>query len=179
MHPLIIKPTSLGSSLGMSTVTDFVNLKKQVKKLLEKDITLMVEEFVKGEEVSVSVIENMRGEELYVPIPIHIKHDKQFFDQEVKESGKFINQPMINFTESQRKFLIEAARFIHKKLHLRHFSRVDFIVTPKKVYFLEVNTVPGMTEGSILPASLKESGISMKEFISHLLEEAMSSFKKK
>jgi D-alanine-D-alanine ligase len=179
LHPLVLKPIAGGSSLGIEIVTDFVTFDTKVRDFLERGETILVEEFIKGEEVSVAVIEDMRGEELYVPVPIHIRHDQKFFDAEVKKTGAYSCTPMTSFNEKERQRAIDAAKLIYKTLGLRHYARIDFIVTKRGGYFLEVNTLPGLTEHSILPAALRESGIPLKEFFTHLVTLAQKDKKQR
>jgi D-alanine-D-alanine ligase len=68
---------------------------------------------------------------------------------------------------------MNAAKAIHRALDLRHYSRSDFIVTPRGIYYLETNTLPGMTEESLLPKSLAAVGVSFPDFLSHLVDLAL------
>jgi len=67
----------------------------------------------------------------------------------------------------------EAAKAVHRALELSHYSRSDFILTPHGLYFLEVNTLPGLTEQSLLPKSLAAVGTSLKEFLEHIIDLAL------
>ena len=78
-----------------------------------------------------------------------------------------------NFTRSEIEKLEEAAMNVHENLGLRHYSRSDFIINPRGTYFLEVNTLPGLTDHSLLPKSLDAVGIPMDEFLGHVLEMAL------
>ena len=166
---LIVKPNSSGSSVGLMLATNYIDLVKSVKNILEKGHSALIEEYIEGKEVSVSVIENMRGEALYVPIPSHIKHDGKVFDNVIKKSAKYRVVPMQNFSQAERDFVSAGAKIVHRVLGLRDYSTSDFIVTSDGIYFLEVNTLPGLTEHSILPQALLNSGISMKDFLTHLI----------
>ena len=79
-----------------------------------------------------------------------------------------------NFSRVVREELQRVAKVIHRALGLRHYSLSDFIVAPKGIYYLETNTLPGLTNESDLPAALKSVGISLTEFLTHLVNLALS-----
>lgn len=168
-HPLIVKPVSSGSSVGMVLCKSYSEALEATKNILTTGHSVLIEEFINGSEVSVSVVEGMRGQELYTPVPIHVRHNSEFFDNITKKTNSYHLSPMEKFSPVEREIVLRTAKHVHKKLGLRHYSQADFIITKNKIYFLEVNTLPGLTESSILPASLKESGISFKDFLTHLV----------
>jgi D-alanine-D-alanine ligase len=172
-HPIVVKPIGSGSSVGVEVVRSYIDLEKKVIARAAKGETLLLEEFVEGREVSVAVIEDMRGEKHYTPIALEIKHDAEFFSHEVKANHSYKMEPMFGFSEEERRTVSEAAVLVHKALGLKHFSRADFLINKSGIYFIEVNTIPGMTKHSIFPAMLRESGISMTEFIRHILTLAL------
>lgn len=172
-HPILLKPISSGSSVGIEVVRSYLDLEKKVISRVAQGETLMIEEFVEGREVSVAVIEDMRGEAHYTPIALEIKHDAEFFSHEVKANHTYKMEPMTGFSEEERRIVSEVAVTVHKALGLKHFSRADFLINKSGVYFIEVNTIPGMTKHSIFPALLRESGISMRQFINHILVLAL------
>ena len=79
-----------------------------------------------------------------------------------------------NFSRVVREELQRVARVIHRALGLRHYSRSDFIVAPKGIYYLETNTLPGITEESLVPKELTAVGITFPDFLSHLVNLALS-----
>lgn len=168
-HPLILKPLGEGSSVGIEIVHSFAELEKDVRARLRAEESFIIEEYIDGREVSVAVIEDMRGKKHYTPIALEIIHDDTHFSRTVKAKQSYHMRPMDNFSETERQKVIDASIAIHKALNLRHFSRSDFMISKHGVYFLEVNTIPGMTKKSILPKSLNESGISMRDFIAHMI----------
>ena len=170
-HPLIIKPNKGGSSLGIRLAKDFNALKNIVYVLTSEGHDVLIEEYIKGREVSVPVIEDMRGESLYTPIPLEVRHGAEFFDEKVKKDIKYQLEPMVNFNDTEKKLVQKLAKHIHKSLNLKHYSVSDFIVSKKGIYFIETNSLPGLTENSILVRSLEESGVSMKYFLTHIIEK--------
>ncbi len=167
--PVVVKPASAGSSLGVSVVNDFYSIEPALHKAFALDTSVIVEEFIKGIEATVGVIEGFRGEELYVLPPVEIRHRKDFFDHESKYSDVDEIVPG-NFTPEQKTELARLAQEAHRALGLRHYSRTDFIVSPRRgIYVLEANTLPGLADESILPKALASVGASMPDFLDHLV----------
>lgn len=173
-HPLIVKPRNGGSSLGVYKVDSYTELLDALEKVLAEHKSAVVEEFIPGKEASCGVIDNFRGLETYSLPPVEIVPPKgKMFDYESKYNGQSNEICPGNFTAAEKKEIERVSKLIHERLGLRHYSRSDFIVHPKRgVYFLEVNTLPGLTEESLLPKSLKAVGSSIKEFLHHVLHMA-------
>lgn len=169
--PMIVKPVRAGSSVGMSFVVNEEELLEGIRKAFDIGTQVLVEEYINGREGTCGVIENFRGENLYSLLPIEIipANDRRLFDYEAKYSGESKEICPGNFTSEESGELQRLAKEIHEKLGLSHYSRSDFIITPKDIYFLEVNTLPGLTEESLLPKSIKAVGSSLPEFLDHLV----------
>jgi D-alanine-D-alanine ligase len=139
---------------------------------------VIVEEFISGKEATCGVVEDFRGQKHYSLIPIEIRHGRDFFDyhskyNDIKNGGAEEICPG-NFSETERDALKQMAIGAHKALHLRHYSRSDFIVHPRRgIYILETNSLPGLTETSLLPKSLQAVGSNIKEFLSHLIKKTL------
>ena len=174
-QPCIIKPISGGSSVGVSIARSFNELLAALKEGLETADRVLVEEYIKGREATVGVIDAYRGAEHYVlpVIEIRIPEKHDFFDYETKYSEEADHVCPGNFTREEKRALEEAARFAHKTLGLKHYSRSDFIVSPRGIYFLEANTLPGLTNVSLFPRSLRAVGANLSEFIDHVLTRAL------
>ena len=174
--PVIIKPATLGSSVGMSVARDFTGFASGVRKALALSPVVLIEELVIGKEGTCGVVEGFRGEETYSLLPIEIRPpaDKDFFDYDAKYSGKSQEISPGNFSPEETKELQRLAVLAHKALGLRHYSRSDFIVTPKRgIYYLETNTLPGLTSESLMPKSLRAVGSDLPEFLNHVIELAL------
>lgn len=172
--PWVVKPLSGGSSLGVSIVKTQSELLDALTILGEYPGDILVEEYLFGKEATVSVLDDYRGEKIYSALPIEIRTPKdRFFDYEMKYGGEAQEISPGNFSAEEKNTLQEAAKIIHRALGLRHYSRSDFIVTPRGVYFLEVNTHPGLTNQSLLPKALAPLGIEFHEFIEHILNLAL------
>jgi D-alanine-D-alanine ligase len=89
----------------------------------------------------------------------------------MKYSGKIEERCPGNFTENEKKIIMQSAIIAHIAIGARHYSRSDFIVHPTRgIYILEINTLPGLTETSLLPKALNAVGSNMKEFLEHLIQ---------
>ncbi|HEU0081047.1 MAG TPA: D-alanine--D-alanine ligase [Candidatus Paceibacterota bacterium] len=176
-HPSIVKPAAAGSSVGVTVVRDFFNLQTALDEALKHSDAVIVEELVEGREATVAVVDGFRGEESYALPPVEIipRKESPFFDYQAKYEGKSQEICPGNFDEATKKALLEAARAIHRELGLRHYSRSDFIVHPRRgVFFLEANTLPGLTSESLLPKSVAAVGSSLPEFLDHVITLARS-----
>lgn len=172
LHPVIIKPASGSSSLGIRLAHTFKELKEAIKHALKDSRRIIVEEFIHGKEGACGVVENARGERLYALLPIEIRmKDKKFFDFDSKYSGETEEICPGNFTPSEQESISSMAKRAHEILGLRHYSRSDFIITPKgKIYILETNSLPGFTSESLLPKSLHAVGFHPRDFVDHVIK---------
>ena len=175
-QPVVVKPVGWGSSVGVSIVGGYAPLLAAVEKLFDEGASgIIVEEYIRGQEATVGVVEGFRGEDLYaLPTLEIIPPEGDFYSLDSKYSGATKLVCPGNFSRVVREELQRVARVIHRALGLRHYSRSDFIVAPKGIYYLETNTLPGMTEQSDLPAALKSVGITLRDFLSHLVNLALS-----
>lgn len=174
-QPVVVKPVRWGSSVGVSIVSGYVPLAEAIERLLQEDAGgVLVEERIRGTEATAGVVEGLRGEELYALPVIEILPEQkhEFFSYDAKYSGGTREICPGNFSKDTAATLAELARTAHQTLGLRHYSRSDFIVSPKGIYYLETNTLPGLTTESLLPKSLAAVGVSLPEFLSHLVETA-------
>lgn len=173
-QPSVIKPLDRGSSVGVTIARTHPEFVAGVKKALEFSSRVLIEEYIKGREATCGVLDRFRGEEKYAMLPIEIipPKEKDFFDYAAKYTG--ITQEICpgNFTNSDKEEIQRAAKEIHKELGCKHYSRSDFIVTPRGVYYLETNTLPGLTEESLVPKSLAAAGCTFPEFLDHLVSLA-------
>lgn len=174
-HPSIVKPVNAGSSVGVSIVYSFEDLRGALAKAFEISSRAIVEQYVKGREATCGVVENFRGEDVYPLLPVEIipPAEAPFFTFDVKYNGATEEKCPGNFSEEEKRELQRAARAVHQALGLRHYSRSDFIVTPRGVYFLEVNTLPGLAPECLLPKELDAVGCSFPDFLDHLVSLAL------
>jgi D-alanine-D-alanine ligase len=175
-QPVVVKPVGWGSSVGVSIVGGYAPVLGAVEALLAEGAPgVLVEEYIRGKEATAGVVEGLRGQALYsLPVVEIIPPENDFFSYDAKYSGATREIVPGNFTRVQAEELMRAAKVMHRTLGLRHYSRSDFIVAPNsRVYYLETNTLPGLTTESLLPKSLAAVGVSFPDFLSHLVRLAL------
>ena len=174
--PAFVKPASSGSSVGISIARDKTSLSAALKEAARHGHSILIEELIPGIEATCGVVEGFRGEELYALPPIEIRSQNSFFDYEAKYQGKSEEIVPATFSDKLKRGIEELSRKIHRALGLRHYSRSDFIIHPRRgIYFLEVNTLPGLTEESLMPKALKAVGSDLPEFVEHVIEMVLNS----
>ncbi len=146
VHPFALKPSKGGSAFAFTVVENFDDLVQALEYLLQNYDSVLVEEFIPGTSVSCLVTEGFREQDLYsFPTSTQINRE----DAEVVE---------------------ETAKQVHELLNLSHYSQSDFIVSPRRgVYFLEVNTLPKLTEKSLATKAIESVGSTPREFIHHII----------
>ncbi len=171
--PVFVKPNNGGSSIGMSKVNSpSEELGVAIEKAFNEDSQVLVEEYIKGREFTIGVFKT-KGEIITLPIT-EIITKKDFFDYEAKYLGASEEITPANVEESIAEKVRIAATKIYKLLNCRGIVRIDFIYNEAKgePYMLEVNTVPGQSEASIVPQQVKAMGWTLEQFYTALLEEA-------
>ena len=174
-QPVVVKPIAWGSSVGVSIVAGYAPVLAAVKRLFTDGASrVLIEEYIRGKEATVGVVEKLRGEALYTLPPIEIIPPKgDFYSYDSKYSGATRHVCPGNFSRVASEELRRAAKVMHRALGLRHYSRSDFIVAPKGVYYLETNTLPGLTTESNFPMALASVGVTFPDFLSHLVNLAL------
>ncbi len=172
----VIKPVSGGSSIDTKMAQGGTELAAVLADIFERVDSVLVEERIRGKEATVGVLEQYRNDKHYVMPAIEIVPPAaaDFFSVDVKYTGETEEICPGRFTSSERDELLRTARDIHKAMGLRHYSRSDFIMTNNGAYFLEVNTLPGLTEASLFPKAIEAVGGSYKELVTHLLRLGMN-----
>ena len=173
--PVILKPISSGSSVGVSVARDLKSIEESLISVFTYSKEILVEEYIKGKEATCVVAENFRDQEYYAFPPIEIvKHMDLAFDNSMKYSGEIEERCPGNFSQIEKDAIMQASINAHKSIGARHYSRSDFIVHPTRgIYILEINTLPGLTENSLLPKALTAVGSNMKDFLEHLVLQAL------
>lgn len=169
--PCVVKPRNEGSSIGTHICFSREELRKAIEDELRTYRYLLVEEYVKGQEVTVSVID-IDGKATVLPI-LELRPKKLFYDYEAKYTDGMTEFVIpAELTPEAEERVKDVALRIYQKLHCKHFARVDGIVRDGEFYFLEVNTLPGMTDLSDLPMSAKAAGIEFPELVNLIAKEA-------
>ena len=170
--PCFVKPNRSGYSFGISKVYSEENLEEAIMKACKEDEEILIESFLDGKEVSVSVIEH-KGKIKVLPIT-EIVSENDFFDYEAKYEGKSKEITPARISEVEKKKIIQTARKVYRVLNMSGFSRSEFILVNGEPYFLEINTVPGMTEESLLPQQAKEASISLTDLFDNAIQMALN-----
>ena len=172
--PFVVKPMSSGSSLGVSIVPDFQGLYDAARLAFEHSPEIIIEEYIRGKEATCAVIDAFRGEEYYTLPPVEIipPQSAGFFDYNAKYGGATQEVCPGHFSRAEKEAIQDAARRAHCALGMRHYSRTDMMVSPRGVFVLEVNALPGLTEQSLLPRSLDAVGASLSQFLDHIVSLA-------
>ena len=174
--PVIVKPRSSGSSLGVSVAKNFNELIEALEHTRGFGEEIVVEEYITGKEIISGFIEDFRGQDLYHTIPVHIKHEEKdsHFDWASKNSGVYQYSAPAVITDEEKGIIERAVKSIKESLNLRHYGTFDFLIHPKRgVYLLEVNTQPSLQEESTLFKSLSSVGVKAHEFVDHILKLAL------
>ncbi len=170
--PMVVKPNASGSTVGVTIVHNQDELWGALKEAFRYDESVLVEEYIKGTEITATVIGNSRPK--VYPL-IEIVPKTAFYDYEAKYTkgmSEHIIPPRV--PEEQQAKAKELALRAYQSLGCRGFARVDLIVrsTDGKPYVLEVNTLPGMTETSLVPDAARAEGISFPDLVEMLLRLA-------
>ena len=172
--PVFIKPNNGGSSIGMSKVNSpSEELGKAIEKAFKEDDQVLVEEFISGRELTIGVFKS-KGE--IIPLPItEIISKKDFFDYEAKYLGASEEITPAIIDEQVAEKIREAAVKIYRIFNCRGIVRIDFIYNKEegKPYMLEINTVPGQSEASLVPQQVHAMGWSLEDFYTALIEECL------
>ena len=172
--PFFVKPNNGGSSIGMSKVNKVEELQAALDKAFDEDNQILIEEFIKGREFTIGVFKT-KGEIITLPITeVITKND--FFDFEAKYKGLSEEITPAILDELVANDIRVAAKKVYEVLNCRGIVRIDFIVNEanNKPFMLEVNTVPGQSEASIIPQQVKAMGWTLKEFYTAVIEEAFN-----
>jgi D-alanine-D-alanine ligase len=170
----ILKPVASGSSYGVEFISEGQSLEDAIEKAFDSYDKLIIEEFIRGKEATCAILENFRNEKIYVFPSIEIipPRDRQFFTTDSKYDGRSSEICPARFSYSERQQISDVSALVHEVLDLSQYSRSDFIVAGDEVYFLEVNTLPGLTKESLYPKAAASVGLNMKDLIAHLVETA-------
>ncbi|MFA6554245.1 MAG: D-alanine--D-alanine ligase [Candidatus Paceibacterota bacterium] len=168
--PGVVKPTSGGSSVGVSIIRSYDELASALERASHYSPSVILEEYISGIETTCGVIQGFRSQELYALPPVEIRPFTDFFDYDAKYANKSHEIVPATFSNETKREVEELARKIHQAFGLRHYSRSDFIIHPKRgIYALEVNTLPGLTKESLVPKALRAIGSDLHELVDHLL----------
>ncbi|MFC1624140.1 D-alanine--D-alanine ligase [Candidatus Omnitrophota bacterium] len=167
--PLAIKPSNEGSSIGLSIVAGLEDFYRAIKSAYRFSERVIVEQYVRGREITVGILEDK-------PLPsVEIIPSRRFFDFKAKyEKGSTEYMVPAKISKEQDEECRKIALLAHRALGAHFFSRVDMILTEEGApLVLEVNTIPGLTEMSLLPKAAQAAGIDFNQLVFKILESAL------
>ncbi len=170
--PCFVKPNKAGSSFGISKVYKEEDLPIAIEKACKEDSEILIESFLEGIEVSVGVLE-YQGQLKVLPIT-EIVSENDFFDFEAKYNGKSKEITPARISEFDQQKVESVAKLIYEVLNMKGFSRSEFIIVKGDPYFLEMNTVPGMTKESLLPKQAKVANICLSDLFDNAIQMALN-----
>ena len=173
--PCFVKPNKSGSSVGVTKVYDPADLKSAINIAFREDNEILVQQFIKGREMACGVY---RSEGRIIVLPItEIISKKDFFDYEAKYSAGMAEEiTPAELSEKERTECNEMTSYLYDKYNCKGVVRFDYFLSEGQWWFLEVNTVPGFSEGSIVPKQALAAGIGLDEFFSGMIREVLSDY---
>ena len=170
--PCFIKPNNAGSSYGISKAHTKEAILPAIEVAYKEDSEILIESFLDGTEVSVGVIQ-YKGATKVLPIT-EIVSENDFFDYEAKYEGKSQEITPARISKKQQEKVEKVAKKVYEILNMSGFSRSEYIFVNDEPYFLEMNTVPGLTEESILPQQAQAAGISLEALFDNAITAALN-----
>lgn len=169
--PCFVKPNGAGSSFGISKVYTEEDLPSAIEKAYTEDSEILIESFLDGTEVSVGVIQ-YKGETKVLPMT-EIVSENDFFDYQAKYEGASQEITPARISDEVRAKVAQVAKKVYSVLNMSGFSRSEYIIVDDEPYFLEMNTVPGMTRESILPQQANKADISLTDLFGNAIESSL------
>lgn len=169
--PCFVKANRAGSSFGITKVHKESHLNPAIENAFKEGDEIIIESFLDGREVSVGVIP-FKGKIKVLPVT-EITTSNDFFDYQAKYEGKSEEITPAQLPDGWTEKVSDLAKKVYQCLHLKGFSRSEYIFVDGEPYLLEVNTVPGLTDKSILPEQATAAGISLTELFGNAIEDAI------
>lgn len=172
--PAIIKPNALGSSVGVRKIENIYEFNDYIEKYINTSISnekFLYQEFIKGIELSCGYLEAKDGKSIILPPVEIVTLEGKLFDYDQKYSSNGAKEicPPVSIDKITSDKVSNLSKEIHILLGCRTYSRSDFILRDNEIYYLETNTLPGMTSNSLLPKEAKAIGVSYSELLDFLI----------
>jgi D-alanine-D-alanine ligase len=169
--PCFIKPNNGGSSFGTTKVTQVENMKPAIDKAFKEDDEVIVESFVKGREVTCGLVKTKKRELIFPLTEIISK--TEFFTYEAKYEGLSDEITPAEIDEDLTRRCMQLSSDIYDHFNCKGIVRIDFIIRGNQIYFLELNTIPGMSKESIVPQQIRAMGLKEEEVLREVIEDTM------
>ncbi|SDY97565.1 MULTISPECIES: D-alanine--D-alanine ligase [unclassified Bacillus (in: firmicutes)] len=166
-YPLVVKPNSGGSSVGVKIVYDKDSLLSSLEDVFKWDSEIVIEKYIKGEEITCSILDGK-----LLPI-ISIQHTAEFFDYHAKYDDIATIEEVVELPLATYERVAVAAMTCYRALKCSVYARVDMMIKDGIPYVMEVNTLPGMTKNSLLPKSAHAAGISYNKLLDIIIETSL------
>ncbi|MGE7093803.1 D-alanine--D-alanine ligase [Lysinibacillus sp. NPDC048646] len=166
-YPLVVKPNSGGSSVGVKIVYDKDSLLSSVMEVFKWDSEIIIEKYIKGEEITCSIIDGK-----LFPI-LSIRHTAAFFDYNAKYEDAATIEEVVELPTALHERVAEAAMACYSSLKCAIYARIDMLIKDGIPYVMEVNTLPGMTKNSLLPKSAHAAGITYSKLLDKIIKTSL------
>ncbi|MCL2463051.1 MAG: D-alanine--D-alanine ligase [Defluviitaleaceae bacterium] len=168
--PLVVKPNRNGSSIGVSIVADWTALGKAVAEVQALDDDILIEKYIRGQEVTCGVIETRDGLEVLTVLDIDADAGDAFYDYHAKYFNEMTKIEFSSQPGFMQNMIQGIAKDVFRALNCSGYGRVDMIVSEEQVYVLEINTLPGLTAHSLIPKAARGKGLDFGAFLDKLIE---------
>ncbi len=170
--PCFVKPNNGGSSFGTSKITRHEDLSKAIELAFKEDHEVIIEAYVKGDELSCGLLKTSKEDFIFPVTEIVTKNE--FFDYEAKYTPGITDEitPATVSSDIQKK-VQNISSEIYDLLNCRGLVRVDFIVRGNQIYFLELNSIPGMSKESIVPKQIEAAGLKMEDVLKKIIDDGI------
>ncbi len=169
--PCFVKPNCGGSSFGITKVKEKEKLKDAIEYAFKEDDEVIIEEFLEGTELTCGMIKTKEKTIIFPPTEIVSKNE--FFDYDAKYNGMADEITPARISEELTREVQKLSSQIYDIFQLNGIVRIDYIYSKNKLFFMEVNTVPGMSAASIVPQQVEAMGLSMKDIFSLAINDAL------
>lgn len=170
--PCFVKPATAGSSFGVTKVYEKEKFIDAINLARTEDTTIIVEEFIKGVEVSCGILKTPDYEQVFPITEISTKND--YFDTEAKYTPGLTNEiTPARISEEETRLVQEATSRIYDIIGCSGIVRIDFIIKEGTPYFIEVNSIPGMSAESIVPKQVRTMGLNMTDILTKVIESKL------
>ena len=169
-YPVFVKPTTSGSSYGITKVDSPDKLRQAIEFAFSEGDTVLVEQGIQGRELTCAVY---RGSHGITALPvIEIVTDNEYFDYDAKYNGHSDEVCPAHITQEEKELVQRTTERIYERMGCSGVVRIDYILDGQDLYFLEINTIPGMTNASLVPKMVRAAGMEMTEFLSEIIENS-------
>lgn len=171
--PVFVKPNEGGSSIATTKVSKVEDLQGAIEAVFKVDSQALIEEYIEGRELTMGVYRV--GNDIYTLPPTEIISKNEFFDYAAKYNNESDEITPAQITGDILSTLQDKAKIIFLRLNCKGFVRMDFILNKhnQELYFLEVNTMPGQSERSLIPQQVRAAGMELSAFYEQMLEECL------